>query len=148
MPFEQAPGLDLDVDHFEVGVYEGMPGPGAFNKPATIIRTTQAWSIVVDWDEIGLFCGILPGNWRVEAYLESMGPGTDFNIGEALDPIACGHHQVTIPVVAGNPALAPGEFQTPFKLVVTLTAEWPGGVARYPMAGYLEGPILQFYQTP
>ena len=149
MPFERFPGVELEVDHFEVGVYEAMvPAvPATFNRPQTVIRTSQAWEVRVEWDEIGQVAGLIPGNWIVDAYVESIGAGGEFKVGQWIGPLFAGHHMANIVVGAGVPALAAGELQTPFRLVITLTAERPDNT-RYPMAGYLEGPILQFYRTP
>ena len=144
--FESMPGADLVAEDFGMKVVDiGR------NAPQNVIKNTQPWRIEVEWHEEGLMAGVLPGNWVVDAYVESIGQGGEFKVGTAATPMAFAAHNVVINVPASNAAggvpLAPGEQTTPYKLVVTLTAD-NGAGGRYPMAGYAEGPILQFYQTP
>ncbi len=50
-------------------------------NPTSIIRTTDAWHIHVDWSTDGPLSVFLPGNWHVKAYLESIGPGQELDLG-------------------------------------------------------------------
>ena len=107
---------------------------------------------------MGAAAGNVAGNWIVDAYVESIGPGAEKHVGQVTDPFGKLYtkHEVNIPVPASNQPggvpLAPGQATTPYKLVITLTADQaddltPGQGTRYALAGYMEGPILQFYHT-
>ncbi len=141
--FEQMPGIDLNVTSFTATVAEqgGM-------APSTVLRTNQAWELRVHWTVTGDSAPFVRGTWRAEGYLESMGAGPEFEIPQQETPMAGpGDYTIILSVPAGQVTLAPGEQSTPFKLVTTLTARDLGGFC-WPMAGYVEGPILQFYRMP
>jgi hypothetical protein len=142
MNFQQAPGADLDVTNFRATVRE-QTGVGV-GSPQTVIRTNQAWGIDVAYDVVGLSANWITGTWRIEGYLESIGAGGEFEIPQVNQAMRPGAYNFFMPVPAGFVAVVPGEPSTPFKLTVTLTAKDPLGNA-YPMAGYEEGPIIQFF---
>ena len=137
--FERAPGISKEVDDWSVTVREfgGM-------EPQTVIRDTQAWDINVRFQEQG--AAFLVGNWVVDAYVESIGGGVEVHLGQAVSPIANAPivHTLVIPVPPGVPGVLAGHETTPYKLVVTLTANTGTGF-QWAMAGFEEGPILQFF---
>ena len=135
--FERAPGIDKEVADFSATVTE-VGG----QEPQTVIRSNQAWNIEVSWEEQG--AALIPGNWVVDAYVESIGPGDEVRVGGATSAFAAGAHTVNIAVAPGNPPVVVGQETTPFKLVITLTAN-NGAGGQYSMAGFQEGPILQFF---
>ena len=139
--FESAPGIAKEVTDFSATVIE-LGG----QEPQTVIRDNQGWNITVRWQEQGL--AVIPGNWIVDAYVESIGPGEELHVGQATSAFAglFSNHSVTIPVGPNDVPVAPGQQTTPYKLVITLTADDNSG-ARYAMAGFQEGPILQFYHV-
>jgi hypothetical protein len=118
-------------------------------SPATIIRTNQAWAVQVNWQTTGLATGMISGTWHLHAYLESLGPGDDLNLIDPNDlniPLTPGSSPVNYSArldVPANTVVAPHS-GTLYKLVVTLTYVEPGGNPG-PMAGFVEGPVLQFY---
>jgi hypothetical protein len=144
LEFEQMPGVAIEVTEFEAVVVEvpGFPSPPAppVAEPQTILHLNQAWEIHANWQQIGVAC-MLVGTWHLDAYLESIGPGPEIALGQVVAPFACGAI-VAPPLVipAGTPAQAGA-----YKLVLTLTALQGDGVNPFQMAGYMEGPILQFY---
>lgn len=140
--FERAPGIDLDVTNFAAKVFE-TPG----QAPQTVLQDTQTWRIEVEWEEIGPACSAVHGNWFVHVYAEALGPGLEILVGSAQTAMACGQHAVIIFVPALTLTVAAGQNATPYKLVTTLTAADHAG-HRYPMAGYVEGPVVQIYTTP
>jgi len=147
--YESPPGLDLLADDFSAVVTEY-----GGRAPQTVIRDNQAWNINVRWQELGAGSGTVPGNWIVDAYVESIGPGAELRVGQATSPFGTlyTNHDVNIHVPTGTVPVAAGEKTTPYKLVITLTADWgdnptPGQGTRYALAGYVEGPILQFFHT-
>lgn len=117
-------------------------------KPTTIIRTNQDWFVSVEWDTVGMLTGLIGGTWHLHIYLESMGPGQDYELFDKSASPA----EHDIPLKPGpapihyhlHPDIAPSSVEPgAYKLVVTATytdlANDP-----FPMAGYWEGPIVQF----
>jgi len=140
--FQKIPSIDLTVDNWSASVREAVPvGVGA---PQTVIRTDQAWALVVHFEVIGAATPLIHGQWRIEGYLESMGPGGEFEVPEGAAAMGQAVYNLTLNVPAGLVALAPGEASTPFKLTMTLTAVDELG-HHWPMAGYDEGPIILFF---
>jgi hypothetical protein len=135
-PFE-APSGFLDGS-IEAEVYEDDP-----LKPTTVISTDQDWGITVTWSFTGGLVNMIGGKWNLQAHLETMGPGTDVSLPDPplvieLDPPKTDYEK-KIEVDAGTVA------KGPYKLVITLLykdlTDGPG-----PVAGYVEGPMLQFYE--
>jgi hypothetical protein len=119
--------------------------------PQTIIRTDQSWAVTVNWTTTGFVTGMIAGEWHLHLYLESIGPGPDLDLIDAVNP---GHiipltpgpspvnYSVRIDVPAGT-VTAPPAGQL-YKLAVTLTYFDATG-APGPMAAFQEGSLLQFY---
>ncbi len=120
--------------------------------PTNIIRADQAWGVDLHWDLHGSLVPMICGYWCVHVCLESIGSGPELKLpddipaAEVKIPVnqISGHYSYHFHVPAG--VVKPEHCSTPFKLVATITYETqyktPG-----PMAGYVEGPILQFYKT-
>lgn len=119
--------------------------------PETIIRTNQSWAVDVSWTTTGFVTGMIAGEWHLHLYLESIGPGADLDLTDAIAP---GHiipltpgpspvnYAVRVDVPAGRVTAPPAG--SLYKLAVTLTYFDATG-APGPMAAFEEGPILQFY---
>jgi hypothetical protein len=142
MPFEtQLPGIT--IANFTSTVVE--VGGAA---PVTIIGTDQNWRIDVHWETSGILSQFLPGTWHVEGYIETVGLGQEKEVGQVDVPLTPGPgtlmYDASINVPAGTVVPVGGEPSVPVRLVVAVTYRFannhPG-----PMAGYLEGPIIQFY---
>jgi len=119
--------------------------------PQTIIRTDQSWAVNVSWTTTGFVTGMISGEWHLHVYLESIGPGPDLDLTDAVNP---GH------IIPLTPGISPINYfvhfdvrastvQAPlagilYKLAVTLTYFDASG-APGPMAAFEEGPLLQFY---
>ncbi|MCI0350155.1 MAG: hypothetical protein L0Z53_12085 [Acidobacteriales bacterium] len=112
-------------------------------QPTTIIRTTDTWHVSISWVIAGIVADALAGAWQVSAFLESMGTGFEgqvgvtLNINLAVDPSTPRNYNALITVPPGTPAGA-------YKLVTTVTYLTPANQPGF-MAGYEEGPILQFF---
>ena len=119
--------------------------------PASIIRTDQSWAVNVSWQTTGGVTSMIAGSWHLHIYLESIGPGDDLDLTDAIAP---GH---IIPLTPGpSPVdyfvhvdILAGTVTAPlagslYKLAVTLTYFDATG-APGPMAAFEEGPLLQFY---
>jgi hypothetical protein len=119
-------------------------GPGL--SPSTVMHINQAFNIDIQWDVTGGLANAIGGSWDLHAYLEKMGAGADLDLtdpGDHVIPLQAGpiphhyHRQFDVPVgrVANEGA---------YKLVVTMTYRNRMNVPDQ-MAGYWEGPILQFH---
>ncbi len=149
MPFE-TPLAEGEFDVVGLSAYAVVHKEGTeTNVPTTIIRTDQKWHIHIEWDTVGSATGMVTGKWHIHAYLESVGPGPEemlFDPNEHIieltpkTPPETVHYHLHPDIPAG---IVPAG---PYKLVVAVTyldaAGNPGE-----MAGYWEGPILQFYEA-
>ena len=119
--------------------------------PSTIIRTDQSWAVNVSWTTTGLATGMICGDWHLHVYLESIGPGPDLDLTDAIAPghiipltpgLSPVNYFVHVDILANTvPAPLAGSV---YKLAVTLTYFDASG-APGPMAAFEEGPMLQFY---
>ena len=119
--------------------------------PQTIIRTDQSWAVNVNWTTTGFVTGMISGNWHLHVYLESIGPGDDLDLTDAINPghiiplrpgLSPVNYSVHFDVLAGRVKAPPAGIL--YKLAVTLTYFDASG-APGPMAAFVEGPLLQFY---
>jgi hypothetical protein len=89
----------------------------------------------------------LTGTWHVGVFIESIGPGPELEIALLHTPLtpAAGTVSYSVDAIIPANAIAVPDHQTmPFKLVTTVSYIQPNGQPG-PMAGYLEGPIVQVY---
>lgn len=132
-------------------------GTGTMVTSNMVIRTDRKWQIDVNWEVHGsLLDPTIPssfpftGKFIVRAFLESIGPGTEFELPESGGgvkinveaPVTTSGYQrdytATIPVAAN--AVDPGIY----KLVVAITHESTSGEPG-PIAGFFESGMLQIY---
>ncbi len=112
-------------------------------QPTTIIRTTDTWHVSIGWQISGIVADAIAGTWQVRAFLESMGAGFEgqvgptININLAVDPTTPRDYNALVTVPPGVPAGT-------YKLVVTVNYLTPANQPGF-MAGYQEGPIIQFF---
>ncbi len=143
MPFEpDIPG------YMSGGIRTTVQDPAGLQPHTHIIRLSDAWAIRVQWDiSGGGVSGLAPtALWHVRAYLESIGPGNEFEVATLDEPLGAAapshSYDKVLAVPAAHPLLAAG----PYKLVTVITIT-NGGVP-VQIAAYDEGPVLQFYQFP
>lgn len=126
-------------------VYE----PG--EPPTRIIDVADNWVVHLDWSLTGPLQRFVCGTWSVDAYMESMGAGDEFELPEPadipLDPTGSGHYSADFNIPGGFMAskITPGETDIPYKIVATVTYKDLGGRPG-PIAGFVEFPLVQFYQ--
>ncbi len=128
-------------------------GPGVFEcsgtarmfevggtAPLSIVRTDQACYVEFDWQANGWLCAFLPGEWQLRVHLESIGPGPDYTFGPATVPFLLSNPADYPPtrVNIGAGAVVPGSY----RMVASILSR--NGTTPLPVAGYLEGPIVQF----
>jgi hypothetical protein len=129
----------ISADVYEVG---GV-------SPKNIIRIDQDWFVRLNWALEGTLKSMICGTWCIRLHLESIGKGDELDLPGSyrevevpLDP--CGDGRYTYDFVVRAGTVRPEHCSTPFKLVTTVVyknaCDLPG-----PMAGFVEGSILQFY---
>lgn len=146
-PFRQK-GLFDGVIDATVHEHVGFP-------PTTIIRSDQVWGVYVKWKTSGTLVRMICGKWCLQVHLESIGPGPELRLPRRpvhipLTPCKRHKHPYTIyykyhlDIAAGT--ITPAHCGIPYKLVTSLTyidiCGKPG-----PIAGFVEGPILQFIRA-
>jgi hypothetical protein len=119
-------------------------------QPTTIISMADDWHLVVEWDFHGTMirAGMLGGQWRVQAILESVGPGPELVVVDSLVDIATGgvatalgrSYSETFFIGPNVPNQAGA-----YWLSTIITSVGVGGVPG-PFAGYFESPTLMFHQ--
>lgn len=147
MPFERPPFLEkiFDVTNVSVDAVVGQDPSDA--TPTTIIRTDQNWYVKVEWDTEGPLVPLIAGKWHLHVYLESIGPGDDYELFDKYN-----EHDIELPAEAGpvhyhmHPDIDKMQVKAgAYKLVVTVT--YTNRIDKpFPMAGYWEGPIVQFIE--
>jgi hypothetical protein len=135
---------------------------------ATILQISSPWSLQVEWNINGFWVPILSptGIWHVRAYLESLGPGIEAEVGGfdvpvgaavAADPNSKTYGPLPSADVLVPQIDVPANFTTPapesepltpglYKLAIVLTSDDGTGPPPTPwhMSGYVEE-FLQFY---
>jgi hypothetical protein len=122
--------------------------PVGQNPDRHIIQIPDPWQVHVRWQVSGDAVTTFASDalWRIQVSLESLGPGLEAVVGEITQavgsPASSHSYDRRIDIQGAFPGLTPGAY----KLVTVLTLENNG--LPCPIAGYVEGPVLQFYQFP
>jgi len=116
-------------------------------NPNTVIRRSEPWSVRLDWSIAGGIAPALGGDWEVKVLLESMGGGFEGQIASttvALASVAPAFNRAytTTLNIAGGVVPTDGVY----KLVVAILHRNLGVPTR--MAGFEEGPFVEFYSAP
>jgi hypothetical protein len=126
----------------------------ALNVPSGnhVINQTRAFQVELSWEVFGsltpLWLTALStfGNWEVKVFAESIGPGTDIQLGTASVAVnKTGSHSVTvnIPANAGLQENNPGASSGIYRLTATAFLNSNLGVPGYDIIGFAEGPMIQ-----
>jgi hypothetical protein len=127
-------------------------GPGAFDAqildnngaPSTVLEANAPFTIKCNWSVSALAALLLGGQWQLAAYVESIGPGPEQEIGAAVTIPLNGstNYNANIVVPANtlpdNPA---PPLSGTYKVVMLLTHRNFGQVTD--VAGVVEGPIVR-----
>jgi hypothetical protein len=112
-------------------------------NPNNILEAALGGSVRVDWSFAGPLTVFLPlTTFTVNIYAESVGPGPELMVGSvpvsgAAPPTA------TVPIPAGSlPAQGPGVSGV-YKLTAVITNFITSSGVPTPLAGFVEGPIVQ-----
>jgi hypothetical protein len=143
MPFEFPPPLSGSGPSLQV------LDPGG--APNTIIDTDDPFKLRVRWavDQPG--ASLLGGQWLVAGYAESIGPGQEKQLGQAVPkPVSQGvpggpparlEYEVDIDVPAGTLQAEGPNSSGVYKLAVIVTHQNFGGPTV--LAAFVEGPVIQ-----
>lgn len=147
----------------EAAVYE------VGEAPTRILDIHDDWAVDVNWALTGPLQRFVCGTWGVDVYMESIGKGPEFELPDEkfedipLQPNPTGQYHVHIPVPAdfikthletfneelkehGELKERERETDIVYKMVVTVTYRDPMGRPG-PIAGFVEMPMLQFYEA-
>ncbi len=136
----------------EAHTYEvAEPGVRATSR---LIRTDQDWGVEVHWEMHGEEAHWFPGVFHLRTFLESIGPGPEYAIPALADPaVEKGTldgtwypadkqrlYSQNIEIKANT--INPGTYK-----VVTLLQLCAQDGRKLPIAGMVEGPILDIFET-
>jgi predicted flap endonuclease-1-like 5' DNA nuclease len=118
--------------------------------PSNIIGSDLNWSIHIEWELTDATPELLTGDWLVQAYLESMGPGTEYALppgsGDKVPlangtPIAANDYRYSHDIIVAAGVVDPGVY----KMVVTVVKEREAGVPS-DLVNFLEKGMVQLYE--
>ena len=126
-------------------------GPGTFDAqildnngaPSTVLEASAPFTVHCDWTISALAALLLGGEWQVAAYVESIGPGPEQEIGEVtLALTGATNYSADISVAANTLPDDPAPpLSGAYKVVVLLTHRNFGNVTD--VAGVVDGPVVR-----
>jgi hypothetical protein len=130
------------------------PQPTPLNRRNLVIDPTKPFQIEMDWKLEGFFVkpwlAALGGNWSIQVFAESVGPGPDVQIGSVSVPVGAitnpRSYKATITVPANTlPEGNPGQPDPSgvYNLVCTCFLNSSLGDPGYDIAGFAEGPTIR-----
>ena len=117
-----------------------------------LIDTDQAWGVKVDWEMHGILAKFLNATFELRILLESIGPGAEL----ALPATVVEVDTLSAPWVGGQRVysrkitIAAGTVPAGAYKLVTLLQLYDHanpGAKPYPVAGMVEGPIVNFFNS-
>jgi len=119
--------------------------------PNNILDTAVGGSVQVDWSFSGSATGFLVVvNFIVDLYADPVGPGMNIQVGEnqvlgsaplPSPPAAPNSYSTSFPIA---PGMAPGAY----RLTTLVTTVLTGTTTTLPIAGFVDGPIIQVRPGP
>ena len=109
----------------------------------TIISMTDQWTLNVEWQVNGLLVGAIGGTWHIRCYLESIGPGAEFEVASRDVTLTGSNNYSESFTIGPNVPATPGMYKLVTVLTYTNLLNQPGL-----FAGYDEFGMLQFYLGP
>jgi hypothetical protein len=126
-----------------------------------LIRTTQDWGVKVQWTMTGPLTEWLDADFHLRAYLESIGPGTEYSKPDDGDIIvntlsvplqydadgkAFRSYETDIPIPAGTVEPHPYKIVAFLQLFSCCLREDQRRPHKYPVAGMYELPITDVFE--
>jgi len=134
----QFPNVLLDPGTFNATVLDNNGAPSA------VLEAGNQFTISTNWTISALAALLLGGEWQVAAYVESIGPGPEQQIGPTVTVPLSGATNYNADIVI-PPNTLPDDPAPPisgtYKLVTLLTHRNFGSVTD--VSGVVEGPILR-----
>ena len=135
---------DLSGEILEVAVFDKDMDPNH------VLQDNLEWYITVKWQVSGLCAPGLGGDWHIRVNLESMGEGFEGTLNTQIEPVNSApiatirKYETTINLP--KPEEVDGLIAGTYKLVliITHTNTGAGQTKRTRMAGFYEGPLLDF----
>lgn len=153
VPFEEK---QFHIQHLVAHVHEGPAAPTPpLPAPIGIIRTDQEAHVHLHWHTTGSLVPLLQGYWHVDLYLERMGPGPDLRVPvgppEGIDvPLTPGPspqvYNVNIDISPSALPIPTVDHPQNYMLITTITYKFCKDRGFGLMAGFVEGPMVQFYK--
>jgi hypothetical protein len=118
--------------------------------PIGILEADKDFKVHITWYLEGPLTPYVCGDWCIGIFLESIGDAPELNLPAEplfipLDPCP-GRNEYAAWVLVPAGTIEPKHCGVPYKLVATVTYRTPKHRPG-PMAGFAEGPTLQFYVT-
>ena len=119
-------------------------------EPTTILEADKDFKVHINWYLEGPLTPFVCGSWCVSIFMESIGPGPELKLPAEelhipLEPCP-GRNDYSAWVLIPADTIRPEHCNVPYKLVATVTYRTPKDKPG-PMAGFVDGPVLQFYVT-
>jgi hypothetical protein len=142
MPIEFPPPLSGSGPNVQV------LDPGG--APNTIIQRGDTITIATEFAVNQPGASLLGGDWQMRAYVESIGPGQEIQVGTATLPVSAGVpavgparlvYSLSVPVNSTLLSAENNNNSGVYKLVVVITHSNFGGPTV--LAGFSEGPVIQ-----
>ena len=118
--------------------------------PNHVLQNDQEWFVKVRWEVKGLVAPGLGGDWNIRVNLESMGEGFEGTLQKLIVPVSAVAPNLTrtyeTTITMPKPETIPNLIPETYKLIVAITHTNTGGgiTKRTRMAGFYEGPLLEF----
>lgn len=135
---------DLSGEILEVEVYD------ADMDPNHVLQDDIEWNVRIKWQVKGLVAPGLGGDWHIRVNLESMGEGFEGTAKEQIVPVSDApiattrtyETKITVPKIESFLDYVPGTYK--LVLIITHTNTGAAVTKRTRMAGFYEGPLLDF----
>jgi hypothetical protein len=135
---------DLSGEILEVDVYDSDMDPNH------VLQDSLEWYVRIKWQVKGLVAPGLGGDWNIRVNLESMGEGFEGTVKNEIVPVSTApiattrtyDATITLPKVENLPNFIAGTYK--LVLVITHTNTGAAITKRTRMAGFYEGPLLDF----
>jgi hypothetical protein len=135
---------DLSGEILEVAVTD------ADLDPNYVLQDDLEWKVRIKWQVKGLVAPGLGGDWNIRVNLESMGEGFEGTVKNEIVPVSEApialtrtyERTITAPKMNGFTGFVAGTYK--LVLIITHTNTGAAVTKRTRMAGFYEGPLLDF----
>ena len=136
---------DYHIENYKLRVWEEAP-----ENVNNIIKTTQEWGVHFHWETLGPVAEWLNATFHLRVFLESMGPGPDYQfpesaaltVGTTEEDFVGGRRHYERDITIAPVSITPGTY----KLVCIIQVYDDNVNEPVPVVGFCEGPMLEFYR--